>query len=108
MDWKELLSKKIESGELPYEENTETDTTTAKRAQEDVLSVILDKKGRKGKIATLIVGFTCDDSELKEIAAKLKSKLATGGSSRNGEILIQGDRSNDIKSILRGMGYKVK
>lgn len=109
MDWKDLLSQKVAAGELPYEESSEqdkADTPNEKKAH--TLSVLLDKKGRKGKTATLIVGFTCDDAELKEIAAKLKSKLATGGSSRDGEILIQGDRLNDIKPILREMGYKVK
>lgn len=109
MDWKDLLSQKVANGELPYEENTaiENDSDT-KSAKADTLTVLIDKKGRKGKVATLIVGFTCDDAELKEIAAKLKTKLATGGSSRDGEILIQGDRVNDIKPILKTMGYKVK
>lgn len=109
MDWKDLLSQKVANGELPYEETSnEQEDTSVKPAKTDTLSVLLDKKGRKGKVATIVVGFTCDDVCLKEIAAKLKSKLATGGSARAGEILIQGDRVNDTKTILKGMGYKVK
>lgn len=106
MDWKELLSSKVASGELPHEEVKETsaDHAVAKPAKKDKLQIILDKKGRKGKVATLIVGFTCDDNELKEIASTLKSKLATGGSARGGEILIQGDRVNDVRVALKEMG----
>lgn len=110
MDWKEILSSKVASGELPHQEVEESvdNDTPDKVKQTDKIQVILDRKGRKGKVATLIVGFTCDDNELKEVASTLKSKLATGGSSRGGEILIQGDRVNDVKVALKDLGYSVK
>lgn len=74
----------------------------------ETIEVILDKKGRKGKIATLAIGFKCDENRLKEIASKLKSRLSTGGSARGGEILIQGDRKEELKKLLSEMGYKVR
>ncbi len=109
MDWKELLNQKVAEGVLPHQENSEEEpqpVSTTKKT--DTLSVILDKKGRKGKTATLVAGFTCDDSELKEIAATMKSRLGTGGSARGGEILIQGDRVTDVKQFLSSAGYKIK
>ena len=109
MDWKELLNQKVAEGVLPHEENSPEESQPSSPVKKpDILSVILDKKGRKGKTATLIVGFTCDDIELKEIAATMKARLGTGGSARGGEILIQGDRVNEVKQFLTKAGYKVK
>lgn len=106
MDWKELLSSKVNSGELPCEDSTPDPATH--RAEQDTLRVVTDRKGRKGKTATIVEGFTCSDEELAEIASGIKTRLGTGGSSRGGEILIQGDVQAKVTAILRGMGYKVK
>ena len=73
------------------------------------LDIVLDKKGRRGKQATIIAGFDTDnDTEALAVAARLKQSLGTGGSARGGEILIQGDRRKDVASLLTGMGYKTR
>lgn len=74
------------------------------------LDVILEKKGRGGKTATIIAGFgdDIDDGEIDGLAALLKKKLGTGGSARGGEILIQGDRRDDVIAILKTQGYKAR
>lgn len=107
MDWKDLLSQKIAAGEIEREEFIPEQTVECSTSPETI-DILLDKKGRKGKTATLAVGFKCDEAELKEIASGLKSRLSTGGSARGGEILIQGDRREDLKKILSEMGYKVR
>lgn len=108
MDWKDILAMKVDSGELSREEFSPEEQSEQKSADMPLIEVILDKKGRKGKTATLAVGFTCDDNRLKEIASELKSRLSTGGSARGGEILIQGDRAEDVRKILRSLGFRVK
>lgn len=72
------------------------------------LDISLERKGRAGKTATLITGWELPDSDLLDIAAELKKKLGTGGSARGGDILIQGDRRNDVKDQLTRMGYKAR
>ncbi len=110
MDWKEMLSSKIASGELPEREDSTIPVagTSEDKKQTEILSVNVDRKGRKGKTATIVEGFACDDVRLKDIAASLKTKLGTGGSARGGEILIQGERVEDVKKVLREMGFRVK
>lgn len=76
------------------------------RAPKQTLRVELDK--RKGKTATLITGYDAPDEDVKKLAQTLKIKLATGGSTRDGEILIQGDVRRKAAELLEGMGFKVK
>lgn len=106
MDWKDILAQKVNSGELAHEEFIPEEETVEKAA--NIIEVCIDRKGRNGKTATIASGFTCDDDELKAIASKLKTRLSTGGSARGGEILIQGERAEETKKILRELGYKVR
>ena len=107
MDWKDMLASKVEDGTLEREEFSETATAERSKTQ-DILHVTTDRKGRKGKTATIIDGFTVSDKEVSSIAAHLKTKLGVGGSSRGGEILIQGECADKVRALLMQMGYKVK
>lgn len=105
-DWRDKLNE-IKS-EVPQIKETPASTIIkpAKKSQVEPLRVELDK--RKGKLATLVTEFQGMDSELKELAKTLKIKCGAGGSSRDGEILVQGDFRVKIAEILVEMGYKVK
>lgn len=82
---------------------TETpDTTPAPRRP--VLTISMERKGRGGKTATIIAGFTSPE-EASETASALKKRLATGGSARDTEVLIQGDRRTDVRTALIALGY---
>ena len=110
-DWIETLKALKNSGNLPDGEdfiNKEPDsnlTSSPKSSKHCKLQVVIDKKGRKGKTATIIEGFECSEKEIEEIATTLKKKLGTGGSVRDGEILIQGDRKEDVIRILKELGF---
>jgi translation initiation factor 1 len=105
MDWKDKLNGL--KPELPQvEEKPVAEIKPAKKRQSEPLRVELDK--RNGKPATLVTEFQGKGSELKELAKLLKVKCGAGGSSRDGEILIQGDFRVKIADILLELGYKVK
>lgn len=109
MDWKDALNAIKDSGNLPIDDSPETDKETQEESiQKTPLHVVIDNKGRKGKSATIIEGFTGPEEKLQELARTLKQRLATGGSARGGEILIQGNRKADAVAILKDLGYKVK
>ena len=91
--------------DLPQGEEPTPETTVKPHSVK--LIVRLETKGRKGKPATIISGLSqLEPDRVGEIAADLKKRLATGGSYRDDEILIQGDRRNDVTAALRTMGFR--
>lgn len=107
MDWKDSLAA-LRDSVIPAEETSpETeDNSTIELSQTSPVKIILDKKGRKGKVATIIEGFTIPREKVEEIARILKQKLGVGGSVREGEILIQGDHKEKAKKILADLKFK--
>ena len=87
----------------------EDDTTNGGLAPQDhALEAHLEKKGRGGKVAVLIKGFVGSEDELKALAKEVKNHCATGGSVKDGEIIIQGNLRDKITNFLKEKGYPVK
>ena len=91
--------------EYNYNNNEEAETLLP---EDQDLRVMLDRKSRAGKQVTLITGFIGSDEDLKSLAKFLKSKCGVGGSSKNNEIMIQGDFRDKVLQLLQNEGYKVK
>ena len=72
------------------------------------IRILREVKGRKGKTVTTVSGFQLDDNELKSLAAQLKRKCGTGGSVKEGIIIIQGDHRDTLLSELKKQGYTAK
>lgn len=88
------------------EEDSEA-LTTPPPSQQD-LRIWLEKNHRGGKTATVIKGFFGLDEDLEKLGKTLKQKCGTGGSVKDGEIIIQGDHRDKIYDMLIKEGYKCK
>lgn len=73
-----------------------------------VVRVGRETKGRGGKGVTIISDLPLDENGLAELAARLKTRLGTGGTVKDGRIEIQGDQRDRIVAELEGMGYRAK
>ena len=93
--------------DFEYEnEGVEEDETLPPNQQN--LKVLVDRKQRKGKEATLVIGFVGTTEDLKELGKYLKQKCGVGGSVKDGEILIQGNVGQKVLDLLLKEGYKAK
>ena len=104
-DWKDRLNVVYSTNpDFRYEtEETEESDTLLKEKQ--TLRVQLDKRNRGGKQVTLITGFTGKSEDLEALGKLLKTKCGVGGSTKDNEIIIQGDFRNKIVEILHKEGY---
>ena len=113
-DWKDALGKAFnlpvpDDNAAPDEQPQPEERASAQEQQGKArLDIVLERKGRGGKQATIVTGFACDDEALKEVASRLKRSLGVGGSARGGEILIQGDFRQRVLDELTAMGFKAR
>ncbi len=70
------------------------------------LRVILETKHRAGKTVTIVYGFVGAEEDMNALGKALKNHCGTGGSVKDGEIIIQGDHRQKVFQYLQQKGYK--
>ncbi len=86
-------------------QSTQQQIDASAPSQDQRLRVRLEKNGRGGKLVSLIYGFDSNEKDLKALEKKIKSQCGTGGSTKNQEIIIQGDHVDKIVELLKKEGY---
>jgi len=105
MDLKDQLKNLFPDHEVSESESHEDDQNGI-WLQDDPLICKYEK--RKGKPVTIIEGYTGADEDFKILAKDLKTTLGVGGSTKNEQIIIQGDYRPQIMEMLKEKGFQVK
>ncbi|SCY03703.1 translation initiation factor 1 (eIF-1/SUI1) [Nonlabens sp. Hel1_33_55] len=103
MDLKDQLKNLFPEHEVPQEPEAEKSDIWL---QDDPLECRFEK--RKGKVNTIIAGYTGATEDFKILAKDIKTSLGVGGSFKNDTIIIQGDYRDRIMEMLKEKGFKVK
>ncbi len=111
-----MTRKKTSSGGLVYstDKNQELPVTPAEgedqetlpAAQQD-LRIFLDRMPG-GKMLTRVTGFVGQAADMDKLGKMLKHSCGVGGSVKEGNILVQGDKRERILEVLLKTGYKAK
>ena len=75
-------------------------------ATEEQKITISTEKRRFGKLATMVTGLDEKTINLKDLVKRLKSKLACGGTMKNGIIELQGSHIGRVRDELIKAGFK--
>ncbi|HKX81229.1 MAG TPA: hypothetical protein VJL54_03155 [Nitrososphaera sp.] len=67
--------------------------------------VVITKEIRKWNKPVTVISGLKDRSDAKEITKKLKTKIGTGGTFKNGQIVLQGDHRETVKDMLLSIGF---
>ncbi len=84
----------------------ESDSSETLPPAKQRLRIVLDTRHRGGKTITAIIGFKGKSADLEILGKKIKQYCGTGGSVKDGQILIQGDQTHKVKAYLQKEGYK--
>jgi len=69
---------------------------------------ILTDTRRYGKVVTVVEGIDDTDIDLDDLARKLKTRCAAGGTAKEGRIELQGDHKRKVKEALEELGFSVE
>ncbi|MCC8367459.1 stress response translation initiation inhibitor YciH [Xenorhabdus sp. PB61.4] len=103
MDNNSRLVYSTDSGRIQEEK-----APSARPKGDGIVRIQRQTSGRKGKGVCVITGIDADDQTIAKLAAELKKKCGCGGSVKDGEIEIQGDKRDLLKQLLEAKGMKVK
>ncbi|MDG2941289.1 stress response translation initiation inhibitor YciH [Exercitatus varius] len=92
-----------ESGRIKQEK-----AQTVRPKGDGIVRIHRQTSGRKGAGVSLIAGLDLTDDELKKLAAELKKRCGCGGSVKDSNIEIQGEKRELLKQLLEQKGFTVK
>ena len=87
-----------------FEPEAEQEVVTLPPAQQ-ALKIRLETKHRAGKLVTLVEGFSGTEADAELLGKQLKNFCGTGGSVKDGLIIVQGDQRDKILQYLQRNGY---
>ena len=77
-----------------------------KEIEKGEASIVITKDVRKFRKPVTVVSGLQDNQNAKDVTRQLKTKIGTGGTFKDGQIILQGDHRETVKAMLVKMGFK--
>jgi len=77
-------------------------------AREQQRIKIYSDRRRYGKVVTIVEGIDAADIDVEDLAKRLKTKCAAGGTVKDGRIELQGEHRKKVKLALEDIGFTVE
>jgi translation initiation factor 1 len=77
-----------------------------KEIEKEEAAIVITKDIRKYRKPVTVISGLQERKDLKEITKQLKTKIGTGGTFKDGQIILQGDHRETAKGLLTEMGFK--
>lgn len=77
-----------------------------KEIEKEEAAIVITKDIRKYRKPVTVISGLQERKDLKEITKQLKTKIGTGGTFKEGQIILQGDHREAAKNLLAEMGFK--
>ena len=105
LNWDEFraLGNPDAEEETPVNE-IENEEKVSKLLMKQSIRIWLEKKGRGGKSVSIVTGLRIPKDEVNQIAKDLKKLCGVGGSVKNNEIIIQGEKRDKILDYFKSRG----
>jgi translation initiation factor 1 len=107
MSDKDSLVYSSEAGDMRKKEKPSPRPSPGMK-KDGIVRVQRESKGRGGKTVSVVYGLPLPADGLSSIAARLKQKCGTGGTVKDGAVIIQGDKVELIIRLLSQEGFTVK
>jgi translation initiation factor 1 len=102
---KSIGSPLVYSTDPNYTIPSEEEVVETLSVDQQPLRVILETKHRAGKTVTIVYGFVGTEDDMNLLGKALKNHCGTGGSVKDGEIIVQGDHRQKVFQYLKQKGY---
>ena len=88
-----------------YDISTNSMDDILKELDKEKTRIVISKDVRRfRKIATVVKGLQ-DRKDIESITKEMKTKIGTGGTYKDGQIILQGDHRQYVKNFLLKKGY---
>jgi translation initiation factor 1 len=77
-----------------------------KEIEKGEASIVITKDVRKFRKPVTVVSGLQENQNAKDVTRQLKTKIGTGGTFKDGQIILQGDHRETVKAMLVKMGFK--
>lgn len=69
-------------------------------------NIVITKDVRKFRKPVTVVSGLQENKNAKDVTRQLKTEIGTGGTFKDGQIILQGDHRETVKAMLVEMGFK--